>query len=93
MEIKLDRLKDAALYAVCVTLGVLLLTAGAWWYVPGKIVFCTAVICDATMTMVIYAVLYMIERVLIKAAEIKRAARRGYVPRDAVCEIARMCER
>lgn len=93
MEIKLDRLKDAALYALCLTLGVLLLTAGAWWYVPGKIVFCTAVICYSVMTMVIYAVLYMIERVLIKARFIKRAARCRYLTRSAVCDIASRCER
>lgn len=91
-DITFDRLKDAALYAVCITIMTVFITAALWWHVPGKVVFCTAILADVTLTLVIYAVLWTIELVLINAIRIKKTTRRGYIARDVVRIIAR-CDR
>lgn len=91
-DITLDRIKDAALYAGCVTLLTVFITAALWWHVPGKVVICMAALADVTLTFVIYAVLWTIEMVLINAIRIKKTTRRGYIARDVVRIIAR-CDR
>lgn len=88
-DITFDRLKDAALYAGCVTITALFVTAALWWHIPGKVVICMAALADVTLTFTVYAVLYTIERVLINAMKIKKTTRRGYIARDVVCSVAR----
>lgn len=88
-SIALDRLKDAAIYALALTVLTVFVTAAFWWHVPSKVVICTAILADVTLTFAVYAALYTIERVLINSMKIKKPAHGEHISRVIVCAVAR----
>lgn len=85
----LDRIKDSALYAGTLTMINTVALAALWWHIPGKTVLFSVILVDVALTIIIYALLWGIERIAVRACGVKRTTRRGYVSRDVVKAVSR----
>lgn len=86
---KLERIKEALLISSTLAVFGTIITAAFWWDVPGKVVFCSAVLAWMVLSVAAYMVLDAVEHILAESIKRKKAQRRGYIPISTVRRAAR----